>query len=208
MKTLDVSKNHDGIVVLSGFGNDHWKTAYYLNGKLYASGRYCMEEADVLAKLCRKLAKDAGYAWTERHTHIWWRLESFPEIPKTLKAYDAQTADAYRTRGASALAERPIKYLPQRITEEKDEVRTVYELAGGAPDQFDDWFYAYVQTVGSFNSKCEESVLRYRQCTGQTAPDEFNAAFNGAANDLRRYLDAVFRAPKPLDAVARRALKK
>ena len=206
LKTLDITKTHAGLVVLSGFGNDHWESAYYLNGKLYASGD-SVEDSQSLTKLCKKLARDAGYTWTERRTHIWWRLESFSDIPKTLKAYDRDTLEAYRKLGASTLAELALNYVPSAVADEKEVVRQVYELAGGEHEQFEVWFINYLKTVGSFNKNFEAQVSRYLRLDGQTPADEFKATLADTLLCWRTYLNGVFLASKPLDAVARRALK-
>ena len=206
MKTLDITKTHEGIVVLTGFGGKHWETGYYLNGKLYAEGREGLEDAEALAKLCKKLAKDAGCSWSERLTHIWWRLESYSDIPKTLSAYDAKTVKAYQTQGEEALEE-VVGSFTSRESDEKYRVSKAYELGGGAEDKFEAWYAEYLTQMGSFNRMHDEKMARYLRLSRDTATDVFTQAQAELADLWRSYLFDVYRANKPLDPVAKRAFR-
>jgi hypothetical protein len=206
MKTLDVTKTHAGIVVLTGFGGKAWDTAYYLNGKLYAEGREDPSDSEALAKLCRKLAKDAGYAWSERLTHIWWRLSNHSDVPKTLAVYDAKTVKAYQTLGPSSFDEMHV-WVAQRASDEMYMVSEAYELSGGAEGQFEGWYRDYLEKTGSFNSIHDDKLARYARMRPETPKAEFETCHGELATLMRAYLADVYRAPKPMDAVAKRAYR-
>jgi hypothetical protein len=208
MKTLDVARTHDGIVVVSGFGAKAWETAYYVNGKLFAADRETPEDAKALRKLCKKLAKDLGYTWAERFTHIWWRLDSYVDVmPKTLAVYDRETVKAYERYSEEDLQDRAV-FISLRPADEMSAVSEVYELSGGLEDEFEDWYRAYLADVGTFNAMHDEKLALYMRL-GRTTPDAEYREVQAELEDLTRaYLADVYRAPKPLDAVAKRVLKK
>jgi hypothetical protein len=212
MTTLDITNTSTGIILLQGFGEKHWETGIYLNGNLFEGGRDDFEEDEPSTKLCRFLAKEAGYSWEEHTTHIWWRLSSYSDIPGTLAEYDEQTVQAYRNASVDDYAAGLEQlFIPDKRDEEYRMMYRAFALSGGDDVQFDTWYDGWLQTHRSFNDRHRADMDRYLALGARVRNDEssmrdaLEQQRNVLRGHLKQYLVDAYRADKPLDPVAKRA---
>ena len=214
MATFDITQEHDGIVIISGFGDKHWETAAYVNGQLFASDRHGFEDDQPATKLCKHLATLSGHAWREYTTHFGWRLRSWCEVPKSLAEYDAQTLQHFKEMTPeSFLDEIGAPAIPRKPDEELGLMSRAYELSGGNSAQYHAWHADWLGTKGCFSDRFQSEIDRFillyarDELKSESSQQAWNQQRELLLSHLSEYLLEAYRAEKPLDPVAARARK-